>query len=169
MRPLAIVDAEVASRCASIAAERDWPCRRGCDACCRNLAAPLEISALEFLRLQAAFFALQPARREEIRARIDALSAEQRPFVCPFLDRARGECSVYDARPIACRSFGFYAGRDGGRWCGDVEAFVNAGGAEGAIFGNHDALEGALVRDYGERRRIDELFRAYIPAAIKDR
>lgn len=155
---LNIIDGEVGARVAAISAEREWCCRRGCDSCCRNLAAPLVISEPEYLRLRDALETIPENIRAEITERIANIARTERPYVCAFLDRSRGECSVYDARPVACRSFGFYVGRDGGRWCNDVERFVEGGGADGVVLGNHDALELRLTRELGPTRPVDEWF-----------
>ncbi|MBW4469884.1 MAG: hypothetical protein KME45_05710 [Stenomitos rutilans HA7619-LM2] len=46
--PLQRLDAQIEARAQAIRADRDWwPCRRGCDACCRRLAYPPELSAAE--------------------------------------------------------------------------------------------------------------------------
>jgi Fe-S-cluster containining protein len=155
---LTIIDEEVAARVLSIEADREWLCRRGCDTCCRSLAAPLLISAEEYSRLKAALDSLSENIQAEIRARIANIPREARPYICPFLERSRGECTVYLARPVACRSFGFYAGREGGRWCGELEAQVSSGAAEDVIFGNHDVLESRLARELGPTKTISEWF-----------
>src|SRR5262245_41618607 len=107
MRPLPIIDAAIAERCSAIAEGRALPCRRGCDACCRQLASPLEISECELERVRVALDRLEAAVREQVIARVRALASEQRPYTCPFLERDRGDCLIYDARPLACRAFGF--------------------------------------------------------------
>ncbi|NNB89314.1 hypothetical protein [Corallococcus exiguus] len=47
-RALESVYARVETRAADISGSHDgWPCRRGCDHCCRHLAAPLPITQQE--------------------------------------------------------------------------------------------------------------------------
>ena len=35
-----------------MAARPDWPCKRGCDDCCRSLASPMRISRAEWERIE---------------------------------------------------------------------------------------------------------------------
>jgi Fe-S-cluster containining protein len=80
--------------------------------------------------------------------------------VCALLDRATGACTVYDARPIACRAYGFYVGRDGGRWCATIE---DAGDlTSGVVLGNHDVLERSLTQ-LGDTRTLAEWWRGGLP------
>ncbi|MEO0326216.1 MAG: YkgJ family cysteine cluster protein [Myxococcota bacterium] len=76
-------------------------CRRGCDACCR---VGLTVGPLEADALRSALAALPPPTRAELAARsADAeVRAGQR---CVFLGES-GECTVYDDRPLVCRSQG---------------------------------------------------------------
>ena len=67
-----------------------WPCRRGCDHCCRHLAAPLTVTRLEWTYLWEGFQALPPQARAEIRARVEPGNA--RPMAGrPAGARARHE------------------------------------------------------------------------------
>lgn len=140
---LRVLHEEIDARVSAIVAARpDWPCRRGCDDCCRSLAEPPRITADEWSLLAAAIEALAPERRRAI----DAAFAERLDGrllrVCPLLEG--DACSVYAARPIACRTYGFYAARDGGRWCGRIEAKVADGECEDVVLGNQDAVEACL-------------------------
>lgn len=104
-------------------------CRAGCDACCRQAVPLAEIEAYQIAELVEN---LPAPRRAEIKARFDAacrrfyelgwfekldkcayLSKEEREKVvleyfaenvaCPFLEA--GSCSIYEARPLACREY----------------------------------------------------------------
>jgi Fe-S-cluster containining protein len=69
------------------------------------------------------------------------------PITCPLLDLATGACRVYEARPLACRTYGFYTSYDGGRWCARIEA---SGIAETVVVGNLDAFEQRMDAELGE-------------------
>lgn len=138
---LALLDAEIAARAEAIsAAAAGWPCRAGCDLCCRRLARPPQLSALEWERLRAAIERLPDGA--ELRARLLELP-EEGPLVCPLLDEARGECRVYEARPIACRTYGFYSRRDHQLICGEVERHVEH---RAVVWGNHEVIDVRLER-----------------------
>ena len=148
-KSLDVVYDDIAARANAISSSRDWPCRRGCADCCRSLAAPPSATRLEWQRLWQGFRALEARVQDGIRARVAALAATARgPYVCPMLDDASGACLVYDHRPAACRAYGFYAARDGGRWCQRIEAIANQGGDD-IIWGNHEAID-RDVRDLHE-------------------
>lgn len=98
-----------------------WPCRAGCDACCRSLGAVPSVTEAELDQLWPAIEALPDA--PAVFQRIEALPSAG-PIVCPLLDEHSGRCRVYAARPVACRTYGFYAGRDGDYWCDRVTAHV---------------------------------------------
>ena len=55
--------------------------------------------------------------------------------ICPFLDREAGSCLIYDHRPVACRTYGFYVERDRGLYCGQIESRVNSGEFGGCRLG----------------------------------
>ncbi len=73
-------------------------CRRGCFACCHP---HLHLLGYEWRRLRAAVLALDA----EARTRIAARAAETHPAHCALLDDS-GACSVWNARPMVCRSHG---------------------------------------------------------------
>ena len=137
MRRLLLLDDDVARTTARIASEKpEWPCRRGCDHCCRSLSTPMRVSRAEYERIVAA---------------IGVVPEVSDPRVCPLLD-ASGACRIYDARPIACRTYGFYAARDGGRGCSIVE---ESGVTDGVMLGNHDVIERALD-ELGDHKSLAE-------------
>lgn len=150
MERLYQIDEEVRRRGAQVTAERpDWPCRRGCDDCCRHLASVPRVSRVEWARVAEALWALPGAVTERIRASV----ADERPVVCPLLDRESGVCLVYEARPVACRAYGFYAERQYVLGCHRIEAM--AAEAPEVVWGNHPALE----RDLAALGETAELFR----------
>lgn len=148
---LPILDDEIAARAeAVIDARPDWPCRKGCDDCCRRLAEPLRLTRAEWQRLEQGLAGLPESAQVEIQQRMQAAAKLLKgPVVCPFLDRDAGACRVYDHRPAACRMYGFYQAHDGGRFCGQIEEKVALEGDEGIVWGNHEAALRRLERAHG--------------------
>ncbi len=72
-------------------------CKKGCDGCCRHFSLfPVEAAALsEALREQPR------TRVEHIRERARSAAPKE---VCPLLQD--GDCLLYEARPIICRTHG---------------------------------------------------------------
>jgi Fe-S-cluster containining protein len=133
----------VHARAQEIAAARpDWPCRKGCDDCCRSLASVPLVSRPEWQRMSAALDALPAPAAESARHRIAASASASRPVVCPLLDTATGACLIYDARPVACRAYGFYAERESVLGCRRIESIATQ--SPDVIWGNHAALEERL-------------------------
>jgi Fe-S-cluster containining protein len=127
---------------AMIRTRGDWPCRKGCDDCCRRLASIPLVSRAEWEEILTALNELPSARSEAARARIRESAAAQRPFTCPLLDRESGICLVYAARPVECRTYGFHIERDRVLGCERIEAVA----AEGSdlIWGNHETVAAEL-------------------------
>ncbi|AKT40222.1 YkgJ family cysteine cluster protein [Chondromyces crocatus] len=73
-------------------------CQAGCDDCCRRR---FTVTSLEASALAEAAASLPASRRAELAAR--ALGGD--PGVCPALDEG-GQCAVYEARPLICRTHG---------------------------------------------------------------
>lgn len=121
----------------------EWPCRKGCDACCRSLAAVPSLTAPEWELLSAAIAQLPPGVRRGVEERARNLSGA-RPVVCPLLDAAAGACLVYEARPVACRTYGFYVDRDAGLYCSTIRDRVDAGACANVVWGNNAAIETRL-------------------------
>src|SRR5690348_1258614 len=90
----------------------NWPCRKGCDECCRHLASAPRVSREEWRSIAAALDALPADAAEGARRRIANSGGMAGPVVCPLLDTASGTCLIYEARPVACRAYGFYAERE---------------------------------------------------------
>lgn len=142
-----------------------WPCHAGCDACCHRLGAPPMLTAVEADAVWKAYRALPANTRAEARARVESLRPDaQGHYTCPLLDADRGRCLVYDARPLACRTYGFYAGRDGDYWCEQVDAHLEPRrrtltcGNQIAMDQDRDAMLGPstdLVTIFAARHRED--------------
>lgn len=110
----------------------DWPCAKGCDDCCRSLASEPLLSEPEWLLLQSA---LTPLLCEKIEATANA----PRPVTCPLLELSTGACLVYEVRPLACRTYGYYAERDKVLGCYRIESIAAAN--DTILWGNQAAVE----------------------------
>jgi Fe-S-cluster containining protein len=142
---LRVLHADVQRRCAATLAEHpDWPCRKGCDLCCRRLAHIPELTAAEMELLARALERLSPAERQAAVERAESLRSVPPPYTCPFLDRGSGACLVYDARPVECRTYGFYADREAGLYCAEIQSRVERGEWSSVIWGNAEAVEARL-------------------------
>jgi Fe-S-cluster containining protein len=140
MTRLLQIETSVHARTTAVeSAHPDWPCRKGCDECCRNLASVPKVSAVEWARIEAALSRLPSDTAAAARTRVRESSTAARPVVCPLLDTATGACLIYDARPIACRAYGFYAERQFVLGCHRIEAIGAA--LPDVVWGNHPALE----------------------------
>lgn len=148
------IDRTIERRAGEIASSHsDWPCRQGCDDCCRRLASPPCISEAEWRRIRAALDRLPADAAAAARGRIAASARAERPVTCPLLDTASGSCLVYDARPVACRAYGFYAERQYVLGCHRIEGMAEA--APDVVWGNHVALEDELAA-LGARAELRE-------------
>jgi uncharacterized protein len=133
---------EIDSRTREIASSQaDWPCRRGCDTCCRRLAELPQLTRAEWDLLADGLARLLLHQQSEIRDRIRELNPAATRHICPFLDRQAGSCLVYDYRPVACRTYGFYVERDRGIYCRQIEQRVNAGEFADVVWGNIAGVE----------------------------
>ena len=63
-------------------------------------------------------------------------------MTCPLLDTDSGTCLVYEARPVACRAYGFYAERQYVLGCSRIEWIAEQ--APDVVWGNQAALEDRL-------------------------
>lgn len=143
MSGLVVIDAMVAGRCAATtAAILDWPCRAGCADCCRSLAQLPSLAVAEWERLEAAVPAAQQAAVAQ-RVR-EQLARGQGPYTCPWLDPSSDRCLVYEARPVACRTYGFYVERDKGLYCSRIEQRVAAGELDQVVWGNQVTVDEQL-------------------------
>lgn len=136
----------------------DWLCRLGCDGCCRRLAEVPRLTAAEWAWLRDGLAALPPEQLREIGQAIAVLAAQSsRPVVCPLLDQSAGACLVYEHRPVACRTYGFYVQRDQGLYCKDIESRVAGGAWAEVVWGNQDAIDHRL-RGLGDSLDLTEWF-----------
>ena len=120
------------------------------------------LTAAEWGLLRDALAALPAQRLGEIRQKMLALAAAQPsfPVVCPLLDPASGACPVYAARPVACRTYGFYVQRELGLYCRDIESQVADGALADVVWGNHDAIDRRLA-ELGEARPLNAWFESW--------
>lgn len=109
---------EHADRCIATAISRGAQtpcCRKGCHACCYEPAYAIR------QEVEHALASVPPEKREALKERTsvwlekleaggftdgempDAVAYRKHAIACPFLEN--GLCSVYDRRPIGCRSF----------------------------------------------------------------
>jgi Fe-S-cluster containining protein len=121
---------------------KDWPCRKGCDECCRRLASVPRISEEEWRLMAAAIDVLPSGTADIARQRIRASAGAPRPVVCPLLDTGAGTCLIYEARPVACRAYGFYAQRTDVLGCERIKAVGDQ--SPDVVWGNYAALEARL-------------------------
>ena len=135
-----------------------WPCRRGCDTCCRRLAAVPRFVRAEWELLVEGLALLPPEVRSDVVARIEDLAAAEREgrlprhITCPMLDEADGACRVYAHRPGACRTYGFYVERGLGLHCDLItDAVAEHEESDGpVVWGNQASVDYALARLAGE-------------------
>lgn len=148
------IQRNVASRShAIISAQPDWPCRKGCDECCRRLASAPRVSEEEWRLIAAAVEALPCEIADLVRRRIRESASATRPVVCPLLDTDSGTCLVYEARPVACRAYGFYAERQYVLGCSRIERIGDK--RRNVVWGNHAALEEEL-RELGPAAALSQ-------------
>ena len=136
---------EVRLRAEEIAsAHGNWPCGKGCDDCCRRLASVPRVTREEWLLIATAIDALPADIAKHAKKRIRDSAGLSRPVICPLLDAESGTCLVYEARPVACRAYGFYADRREVLGCSRIESVSLE--SPTVIWGNHSALEARVDR-----------------------
>ena len=114
----------------------------GCGECCRRRGpfAYLYVNAEEIEALAGAL-SISPECFEERHTFIDDFGWTQVRFQnlnCPFLDAATLRCTVYEARPVQCRTFPFWRDFiDGGAWSKSVKKLCE-GVAAGKPWEWHD-------------------------------
>ncbi len=78
-------------------------CKQGCSYCCRKGDYP--ISRIEYEYLMEGFEKLDYNLKEQIKANIKKTKQDnQESYICPFL--IDDSCSLYNYRPLVCRTFG---------------------------------------------------------------
>jgi Fe-S-cluster containining protein len=134
------IQEEIRGRVEAIASSHEyWPCRRGCDECCRRLAAAPRVARAEWERIAGAIERLPVDAADAARHRIRESAGASRPVVCPLLAVDTGSCLIYEARPLACRAYGFYAERQYVLGCSRIEAIAEQ--SPNVVWGNHVTLE----------------------------
>ena len=163
MTKLAQLHVDIDRRVQTILQDRsDWLCTKGCDNCCRQLAEVPQLTLAEWNLLQEGLQDLTPERLQEVSNNMAALT-QSRPITCPMLDLAAGTCPVYAQRPVACRTYGFYAQRDKGLYCNDIKTRMDDGTWADVVWGNHDAIDQQLA-GLGESRALTDWFERWIVA-----
>jgi Fe-S-cluster containining protein len=112
-----------------------------------------QIAQEEWKGIAAALGALPAPAAKAVRSRIRDSAGGARPVVCPLLDTGSGTCLVYEARPIACRAYGFYAERHGVLGCARIESIGDK--FPDVVWGNHAALEERL-NSLGPKKTLSE-------------
>lgn len=134
-------------------AHENWPCRKGCSDCCRHLASEPRVSESEWRQMESAIDALPVESASAARRRIHETAGRERPVICPLLDTETDACLIYDARPIACRAYGFYAERDKVLGCSQIESLARE--TPDVVWGNHAALD-AQTQELGVAAPLSE-------------
>lgn len=154
MSRLNVIQEEVRLRTQEIISKNEtWPCRKGCDECCRRLASLPLVTQEEWHLIARAVDSLPAKTAESIRDRIRASAGMARPIVCPLLDASTGACLVYEARPVACRAYGFYVERQNVLGCSRIESVAQQ--QKDVVWGNHTAVEDKL-HALGPAATLDE-------------
>jgi Fe-S-cluster containining protein len=96
----------------------------------------MELPEAEWAEVETGLSLLPEAAQREVAERL-----ERGGRACPFLDEEIGRCRIYEHRPVACRTYGYYMERDGGRYCGIIREEVEQGRMEGVVWGNHAVVE----------------------------
>ena len=84
-------------------------------------------------------------------------------MACPLLDSDSGTCLVYEAWPLACRAYGFYAERGDVLGCGRIESISQQ--SPDVIWGNHAALE-ERMRELGPGKELSVWLVALGPGPV---
>lgn len=72
-------------------------CASGCSTCCMR---GLTVAAVEAAHIRARL-----AEDQAMRERVQTAAGQGGPMGCEFLDK-QGACTIYDVRPVVCRSHG---------------------------------------------------------------
>lgn len=150
---------DIAARVNAIREENsDWQCKMGCDGCCHRLAEVPRLTAEEWDLLQTN---LSTEIRERIIQNMNALAKRESGFVvCPMLDKSAGACRVYEYRPVACRTYGYYVQHDKGLYCNDILERVTSGVLNEVVWGNQNTIDRQLNR-FDDSRDLTEWFAAW--------
>jgi len=157
------LDHDIEMRVSAIRADHpDWLCRMGCDGCCRRLADIPTLTTAEWRRLKTGLDGLPASVFATISQNIATMTQQTaRPLICPLLDQDAGACLVYEQRPIACRTYGFYVQRDKGLYCHTIETRVTAGDWQRVVWGNQDSIDRRLA-GLGDTKALTDWFVASV-------
>jgi Fe-S-cluster containining protein len=123
----------------------DWQCRMGCDGCCHRLAEIPRLTNVEWDLLRTGLSDLPAEIQQEITQTVSQLSTQSNQFiVCPMLDKSKGACRVYEYRPVACRTYGYYVQYDKGLYCNDILKRVTSGELNDVVWGNQNTIDRQL-------------------------
>lgn len=143
-----------------------WPCVGGCGGCCQRLANDPLLTQTEWDILYSALQALDESVLNQITLRVSALATSQKALpinhggvTCPLLDRDSNLCSVYPSRPVACRTYGFYAQKRHGLYCDEIDRKVADATFADVIWGNQESIDRRL-HALGEQKTLTEWFLA---------
>lgn len=138
---------------------QDWLCRMGCDLCCKRLAEIPSLTSAEWELLKEGIKSLSTEQFAKLSQNMAALAAQtSRPVVCPLLDQSVGACRLYEFRPVACRTYGFYVQRDLGLYCNEIKAQEEQGALADVVWGNQDTIDRRL-NALGDKRDLTEWFK----------
>jgi uncharacterized protein len=110
--------------------------------------------------MEAAIAELPAEVATAVRAGILAGAGAARPVLCPLLNTETGSCRIYEARPIACREYGFYADRDSVLGCHRIELISKSN--TDVVWGNHAGVIAKLAslgEPLGEPKPLSEWLR----------
>lgn len=159
MNKLTQLHTNIDSRVASIRENnKDWQCKMGCDGCCHRLAEIPRLTVAEWNLLHNGLTALPLEIQQEIIQNVVALTEQTAQFiVCPMLDKSKGICRVYDHRPVACRTYGYYVKHDKGLYCNDILDRVTSGVLKDVVWGNQNTIDRQLS-SFGDTKDLTEWF-----------
>lgn len=135
-----------------------WQCKIGCDGCCHRLAEIPQLTSSEWNLLRDGLTNLSPEILNEITQTVAELSTQSSHFVvCPMLDKSQGICRVYEYRPVACRTYGYYVQHDKGLYCSAILEQVNNGELDEVVWGNQNTIDRQL-NHLGDSKTLTEWF-----------
>jgi Fe-S-cluster containining protein len=131
------------------------------------------MTPLEWRRLESGLEALGAEEREDclvgVREMLQASERGEHRLCCPFLNREAGECRIYDARPAACRTYGFYLAGRRELWCSKIDETLDEGGGASIRWGNHHLVERQLVQLSGPRVPMEDWWRSRLAEPLTNK
>jgi len=124
----------------------NWPCNKGCDYCCNNIEHMPYLTIEEIEMLNEGIKLLDKHVIENIKVKIKNLNEHFTHFKCPFIS-SEGHCLVYDHRPIACRTYGFYISninKSKGLFCYKIQELESSNKLNHIIWGNYNVISTQL-------------------------